>query len=98
MTNAFVKTPIGHLKSKDNSCHVGSVTDGEIKVEVRTSSDYNQIEKGKYVKICGRVAQFLQNPPYIMFDSKDDYQEEEIESTQQISFEKIISAYQYPKV
>lgn len=95
-TTAYMKTPLGLLHSKDHSFYIGSVTDGKIKVEVRTTNrDFDKIMKGKFVEITGKVVQFLNNPPYIMFAKKDQFKELEIPKDESVSLSEIIMAHEY---
>lgn len=96
MTHAFVKTPLALLKSKDHSFNIGSVTDGNVKVEVRTNiSDFQKIEKGKYVELHGKVMRFLRNPPYVMFEEKKEWEEKK--AAEGLSTETIIGVFKYPE-
>lgn len=77
VVSAYVKTELGKFSTKDASFTIGSITDGEKKVEVRCNivSELMKhlVAKGSAVLVTGRVVKYADNPPYIQIGTRNDY-------------------------
>lgn len=90
--------PVALFTGPSASFYVGAITDGTVKVEIRTTlKDFDKIDKGEFVMVEGSVVQFLKNVPYVQFCSKDHYKKISMtQDVQKLSMEEIISVFKYP--
>lgn len=92
----FIKSPLKLYQSKDFSFYVGSITDGKMKLEIRsTALDVNKCPlKGQYIKIVGKITKYLNNVPYLSFAGVENIQELTCDG-ENLTMSQIIGAYEY---